>query len=74
MPRPSKDVKEKLYVVIGEDDSIYLSRTSSYLKKGQVIALTPQEAELLIAGRLIQPAHEAAESEPEKTIVLDEEK
>lgn len=74
MPRPSKDVKEKLYEVIGEDGSIYLSRTSCYLKKGQVIALTPQEAELLIAGRLIQPAKEATESELEKTIVLDEEK
>lgn len=46
--------KVNLFRVIGADDSIYLSREQKYLKHGQQIALTPQEAELLLAAGLVE--------------------
>ena len=43
-----------LYKVVGADDSIYLSRTGEYLKRGQQIQLTDSEAELLLGLNLVE--------------------
>jgi hypothetical protein len=42
------------YEVIGEDDCIYLSKEDRYVKHGEVIALSDETAQMLIAGNLVK--------------------
>ncbi len=53
----------KMYVVIGEDDSIYLSSEARYLKKGEEIGLTDDQAQMLIAVDLVKPLKQEAAPE-----------
>lgn len=61
----------KMYVVIGEDDCIYLSGEARYLKKGEEIELTDDQAQMLIAAGLVKPLKE--EVKPESINNFDKE-
>lgn len=64
MARQSNKQSNK-YRVTGEDDSIYLSRTGKYLKKNEVVEFTPQEAEMLLVAKLIEPLKSEVVSDEE---------
>ena len=53
----------KMYKVIGEDDCIYLSDKARYLKKGEEIELTDDQAQMLIAAGLVEPVKQEATPE-----------
>jgi len=46
--------KNNLYEVIGADGSILLSRTGEFLKHGEQIELTPDEAQTLLGAGLVK--------------------
>ena len=46
--------KPNLFEVIAKDDSIFLKRTGKYLKCGEQVELTPEEAEMLLGAELVR--------------------
>lgn len=57
----SKSNKQPIYQVVGSDNSVFLKRTGQYLKFGDLIELTPEEAELLVGENLVRevtPQHQ----------------
>lgn len=52
--RRNSATQTRTYVVIGKDDCIYRSREQKYLKHGEEIELTAEEAEILLAANLIE--------------------